>query len=160
MKVTEEMVTRFLGWELPQTFAPDAGISFTPPQIPEWWPVGTNLLTAVEVRAMLEHVLGGCDESKSDCVWTDEDEGGPWRAGCNGETWYASEDSDAPPDWMKFCPWCGNNARFATESHKPNSVCERCGGTGLVTIHNYDGNGSDADDQRCPECTSEECSKP
>jgi DnaJ-class molecular chaperone len=30
--------------------------------------------------------------------------------------------------------------------------CAECSGTGLVTIHNYDGHGSDADDQPCPEC--------
>lgn len=30
--------------------------------------------------------------------------------------------------------------------------CERCGDSGLVTIFNYDGNGSDADDQPCPDC--------
>lgn len=62
MQVTDEMVNRFLIWPLPKTFAPDNGIKFTPP--PErapgysaWWPIGTNLLTATEARAMLEHVL-------------------------------------------------------------------------------------------------------
>lgn len=64
MKVTEEMVGRFLCWRLPDTFAPDAGIKFTRPEpdargyMPSW-PVGTNLFTAEEARAMLEHVLGG-----------------------------------------------------------------------------------------------------
>ena len=57
MKVTEEMVTRFLGWKLPQTFAPDGGVTFKPPENPHLWPVGTNILTATEARAMLEHVL-------------------------------------------------------------------------------------------------------
>lgn len=32
--------------------------------------------------------------------------------------------------------------------------CEKCDGTGLVTIFNYDGNGSDADDQPCSECAA------
>jgi hypothetical protein len=31
-------------------------------------------------------------------------------------------------------------------------TCETCGGSGLVTIFDYDGNGSDADDQPCPDC--------
>lgn len=31
-------------------------------------------------------------------------------------------------------------------------VCKRCHGSTNVTISNYDGNGSDADDQPCPEC--------
>lgn len=68
MKVTEEMVSRFLSWKLPEDFHPDAGISFSPhfnveynaklglpPQRHD--PVGTNLFTATQARAMLEHVL-------------------------------------------------------------------------------------------------------
>jgi hypothetical protein len=62
----DAIVTRFLGWKLPLTFSPDAGISFTPTGYmmsrdesfaKGWWPIGTNLLTADEARAMLEHVL-------------------------------------------------------------------------------------------------------
>jgi hypothetical protein len=53
-----EMVDRFLQWRLPDTFAPDCGITFTKLNHPNSWPVGTNLLTAHEARAMLEHVLG------------------------------------------------------------------------------------------------------
>lgn len=57
----EGMVNRFLCWKLPDDFAPDAGVSFTPGphQSPGnlHWPVGTNLLTAVQARAMLEYVL-------------------------------------------------------------------------------------------------------
>jgi hypothetical protein len=33
-----------------------------------------------------------------------------------------------------------------------NYTCEHCHDTGLTTISNYDGNGSDADDQPCPDC--------
>jgi len=65
VEVTEEMVGRFLGWKLPKDFHPDAGISFTPYDPPEYpqmreqcWPIGTNLLTAVQARAMLEFVVG------------------------------------------------------------------------------------------------------
>jgi DnaJ-class molecular chaperone len=41
--------------------------------------------------------------------------------------------------------------------------CAECGGTGLVTIYNHDGHGSDADDQPCGDCedireTIAECS--
>lgn len=62
MQVTDEMVSRFIGWPLPKTFAPDCGISFDGRKDDEWnknktWPIGTNLLTAIEARAMLEHVL-------------------------------------------------------------------------------------------------------
>ena len=68
MKVTDEMVQRFLSWKLPEDFRPDAGIRFDPyfnvafnakrglpPQKHE--PVGTNLLNAEQARQMLEHVL-------------------------------------------------------------------------------------------------------
>lgn len=67
-----ELVSRFLGWPLPKTFAPDCGISFTPirhaadapapfaGQLVGSWPVGTNLFTADEARAMLDFVLD-CD---------------------------------------------------------------------------------------------------
>ncbi len=37
----------------------------------------------------------------------------------------------------------------------PICQCEECGGSGLTTIYNYDGNGSDADDQPCPFCAME-----
>ena len=62
MKVTEEMVNRFLNWKLPSTFSPDCGISFDGRKPDQWnadkgWPVGTNLLSAIEAKAMLEHVL-------------------------------------------------------------------------------------------------------
>jgi hypothetical protein len=62
--VTDEMVNRLLWWPLPRTFSPDCGISFDGRKDDEWnknktWPVGTNLFTAEEARAMLEHVLGG-----------------------------------------------------------------------------------------------------
>jgi hypothetical protein len=59
------MVDRFLGWKLPKDFCPDAGISFKPTKPYEgdeygnsWWPVGTNLLTAEQAKAMFVHALG------------------------------------------------------------------------------------------------------
>lgn len=63
--VTDQMVSRFLGWKLPKNFSPDCGISFkrtynenSPfgPQNHE--PIGTNLLDATQARQMLEYVLG------------------------------------------------------------------------------------------------------
>jgi hypothetical protein len=57
----ERLVERFLSWPLPKTFAPDCGITFThKPDARGYmpsWPVGTNLFTADEARAMFEHVL-------------------------------------------------------------------------------------------------------
>lgn len=51
VEVTQEMVDRFLTWKLPTTVRPD-GINGDPTR------TGTNLLSATEARAMLEHVLG------------------------------------------------------------------------------------------------------
>jgi hypothetical protein len=63
--VTEGMVNRFLHWPLPRSFSPDGGITFERQVMtPDGWaeradmPIGTNLFTATEAKAMLEHVLG------------------------------------------------------------------------------------------------------
>lgn len=64
-EVTDDMVSRFLAWRLPEDFAPDCGISFKRESDyahPEhgrtqFKPTGTNLLHAGQVRAMLEHIL-------------------------------------------------------------------------------------------------------
>lgn len=55
MKPTEEMISRFLQWRLPDDFRPDGGISFKPSQFP--MPVGTNLLDYGQAKSMLEFVL-------------------------------------------------------------------------------------------------------
>jgi hypothetical protein len=59
------IVNRFLAWKLPKDFCPDAGISFVPSKPYEgdeygnsWWPIGTNLLTAEQAKAMFVHALG------------------------------------------------------------------------------------------------------
>lgn len=71
MQVTDDMVTRFLSWELSKDFHPDDGVKSERKvgtadgernranMGPGWWPEGTNLLTAEQARAMLAHVLGG-----------------------------------------------------------------------------------------------------
>lgn len=58
-----QMVSRFLAWRLPEDFTPDGGISFTPmlyragyePILRE--PVGTNLLTFTQAKAMVQHMV-------------------------------------------------------------------------------------------------------
>lgn len=55
--VTNDMVDRFLSWRLPDDFYPDGRVSFSRPDDPASWPVGTNLLTATQAKAMLEYVL-------------------------------------------------------------------------------------------------------
>jgi len=57
--VTDEMVTRFLGWRLPKYFSPDCYISFDAQRIGRSWPIGTNLFNADQAREMLEIVIGG-----------------------------------------------------------------------------------------------------
>ncbi len=57
----KHMVSRFLGWKLPDDFNPDAGISFKRPDGTgaHWWPVGTNLFTATQAEEMVKHMLEG-----------------------------------------------------------------------------------------------------
>jgi hypothetical protein len=63
----QTMVNRFLCWKLPADFAPDAGITFKPlanadsPVELQYKhePIGTNLFTADQAKAMFEHVLQG-----------------------------------------------------------------------------------------------------
>jgi len=53
MKITEEMLSRFLAWPLPKSVLPDACVMNR--DYP--YRVGTHLLTADEARQMLGHVL-------------------------------------------------------------------------------------------------------
>lgn len=65
VEITEDqinkMVDRFLNWQLPQDFAPGAGISFKPMPdmyMPHCWPTGTDLLHAGQAKALIEYLLG------------------------------------------------------------------------------------------------------
>lgn len=69
----KHMVNRFLGWKLPEDFTPDAGISFKPilrdgEPWPEVWPVGTNLLMAVQAEAMIRYMVDGIQHGGV-CLW-------------------------------------------------------------------------------------------
>ena len=54
-------VDHFLGWKFPKDFSPDNAISFDKGwakyDLPGYWPVGTNLLTADQATAMFEYCL-------------------------------------------------------------------------------------------------------
>ena len=63
-KTIDELVNRFLRWKLPKGFSPDGGISFKRiPDFPElnkweyWKPVGKNLFSAEQAKAMFEYLL-------------------------------------------------------------------------------------------------------
>jgi hypothetical protein len=56
--LAKKMSDRFLGWKLPQNFAPDGGVSFVPPF---HWPTGTNLLHAGQALDMFRYCLGLAD---------------------------------------------------------------------------------------------------
>jgi len=56
----KHMVDRFLTWKLPADFWPDAGISFKN-GLGQSWPIGTNLLTATQAKAMVRHMLEGIE---------------------------------------------------------------------------------------------------
>jgi hypothetical protein len=55
-EVIRQMVDRFLGWKLPADFSPDCGIHYAPLPHPNSWPIGTNLFTATQAKAMFEYV--------------------------------------------------------------------------------------------------------
>jgi len=66
----KQMVTRFLGWKLPDDFHPDDGISFEPEFNKEWnasqgkppqrhTPTGTNLFNYTQAEAMVRYILDG-----------------------------------------------------------------------------------------------------
>jgi len=52
-------VNRFLGWRLPEDFSPDCYVTFDKEKARRnnSWPIGTNLLTADQARAMFQFVL-------------------------------------------------------------------------------------------------------
>jgi hypothetical protein len=58
-EMLDRMTNRFLTWRLPETFGPDCFVSFdrAGAKRNQSWPVGTNILTFDEARAMLEHIL-------------------------------------------------------------------------------------------------------
>ena len=58
-ELIKQAVDRFLGWQLPKDFLPDAGVSFKPngEHGTVWWPIGTNILSADQAREMFEHCL-------------------------------------------------------------------------------------------------------
>lgn len=46
----------------------------------------------------------------STCTWTQDDEGGPWFAGCN--RWYFDFEEGGPVEnGFRFCPHCGGEMR-------------------------------------------------
>lgn len=59
--ILDKLVDRFLGWKLPDTFGPDCYISFDRDTANKnnGWPVGTNLLTAIEAKEMLKYISSG-----------------------------------------------------------------------------------------------------
>jgi hypothetical protein len=55
----DDAVNRFLGWRVPENFAPDGGVKLDREYAAKYGsPTGTNLLDAVQARAMLAYVLG------------------------------------------------------------------------------------------------------
>lgn len=56
----KHMVDRFLGWKLPESFAPDAGITYAGKAHPNHpGPTGTNLFDATQAEAMVRHMIDG-----------------------------------------------------------------------------------------------------
>ncbi len=91
--VIKEMVNRFLGWKLPEDFAPDHGIRFVRNEFHDkhGMPTGTNLLHAGQAKSMFQH-----------CV--------AWQAALSGQ---AGESSPAPSV---------SDAKDYIETDKPEAV--------------------------------------
>lgn len=54
----KHMVDRFLGWQLPENFNPDAGISFK--KLSNWpMPTGTNLFDSSQAEKMVRYMIEG-----------------------------------------------------------------------------------------------------
>lgn len=73
-ELIRHMVNRFLSWKLPKNFYPDSFISFDREKHDTWggypnsWPTGTNLFTADQAKAMLEHLLDGYEPAAKPAV--------------------------------------------------------------------------------------------
>lgn len=91
----KHMVGRFLGWQLPDNFNPDGGVSFRPignegtPHEYRRTPSGTNLLDAVQAETMVRHMIEGMpveleaddlspeDHARIDAAWEKHRAAGP-----------------------------------------------------------------------------------
>jgi hypothetical protein len=109
----EGMVSRFLSWPLPKDFGPDCGISFDGRKDDEWnknktWPVGTNLFTADQARAMLEYVLV-----------TPPDEGRPVPPHTTGPASYYPALATVAGVPCRFCFGTGNHEGACPDCGKP-----------------------------------------
>ena len=73
-----DMVSRFLAWRLPENFSPDGGISFAPTY--NTWgggtaraePVGTNLFSFDQAKAMVLHIIGDPSAGADPLSWAVE----------------------------------------------------------------------------------------
>ena len=100
MKVTDEMVERFLAWPLPSDLHIDLCVFDGAPH--RNWPIGTNILNADQARAMLEQVLGG--------------EPCPCRR-CERERHDTVHGIPSEMTHMTVCPICGNKRCPHAEYH-------------------------------------------
>lgn len=86
-ELVKHMVNRFLSWELPKEFAPDAGIRFEPSEMQNegvhGWPSGTNLLHAGQAKELIQYMLDGLTSTPSQDTMTQGDY--PLCASCS--TW-------------------------------------------------------------------------
>lgn len=78
----DKMVNRFLSWKLPADFNPDGSIKFFKPNLSHGgyayeWPIGTNLFTAEQVKALFEYVL---EDNTGDVSVLESDTHNVWLA--------------------------------------------------------------------------------
>ena len=102
--VTDAMVQRFLSWPLPASVRADLVAAVGPPH--SFQRTGTNLLTATEARAMLEHVLAGSPAIEGpdpDTLrrWQEQKRSGDGSTRTVGDL--MEEIVDMGDDWLRLC---------------------------------------------------------
>jgi hypothetical protein len=111
------MVNRFLGWNLPQGFNPDGGISYKRPNYEasmEYTPTGTNLLDINQAEVMIRYITEGMDGS----VMADDGRSETWKFP-DGTVVTMTVPQSEPPITVKHAVFCLSSVTY--QIHKAMS---------------------------------------
>lgn len=127
----KQMVDRFLGWELPEDFNPDGGISFkkmrneNTPWPAKNTPTGTNLLDAVQAEKMVHYMLEGLAPAPAEAGQEEKPVKNPFETMEWGSAKDAGGLSAAPPQ-----PAPGTCQHLRKDTHPATRdiwICKDCG---------------------------------
>jgi hypothetical protein len=107
----KHMVNRFLQWQLPKNFAPDAGISYTPPNYTgaardNHRITGTNLFDATQADAMVRFMVDGMASPADDAIMEE--------ARVESSKFYATECTIEKASFMDGAKFALNSVRRPT----------------------------------------------